>query len=114
MAFLHRDAAGHHGPGPSAAGQPAAGALLAPPLPLSRPAQPRAGRAAERAPRAESGRTGAARNSADDQRDLGGVEEYGVRQARRSGAMRSTGPGTSRFPGAQLRTGGRVLRTSPE
>ena len=46
-------AARDHGPGPAAAGQPAARALGAPPLPLSRPAQSRAGRAVEAAPRAD-------------------------------------------------------------
>src|SRR5690349_3717085 len=82
MALLHRDVARHHGPGPPATGQPAAGALLAPSLPLSRSAQPRAGRAVEGAPRAEPGRAGAARDSADDQRHLGGAEEYGLAQRR--------------------------------
>src|SRR3954464_10086595 len=78
MALLHRDALGHHGPGPPAPGQPAAGTLGAPPLPLSRSAQPRAGRIAERASRAEPGRAGAARDSADDQRHFGRIAEYGV------------------------------------
>jgi hypothetical protein len=49
------------------------------PLPLSRSAQPRAGGIAERAPRAEPRRAGAARDSADDQRDLGGAKEQRVR-----------------------------------
>ncbi len=61
-----------------AARQPAAGALGAPPLPLSRSAQSCAGRAVEGASRAEPGRTGAARDPAHDQRHLGGAEEYGV------------------------------------
>ena len=49
--YLHRDAIGHHGPGAAAAGQPIAGPLDPQPLPVSRSAQPRAGRIAERAPR---------------------------------------------------------------
>ena len=57
------------------AGQPAAGTLDPQPLPLSRSAQPCAGGIAEGASRAEPGRAGAARDSAHDQRDLGGVAE---------------------------------------
>ena len=70
-----RDAARHHGPGAAAAGQPAAGALDPQPLSLSRPAQPCAGGTAEGAPRAEPGRTGAARHPAHHQRHFGGVAE---------------------------------------
>ena len=75
MAFLDRDAARHHGARAAVAGQPAAGTLDPQPLPLSRPAQPRAGGIAEGAPRAQSGRAGAARDSAHNQRDFGGVAE---------------------------------------
>ena len=73
--LVDRDAARHHGQRAAAAGQPAAGALDPQPLSLSRPAQPRAGGTAEGAPRAESGRAGAARHPAHDQRHLGGVAE---------------------------------------
>src|SRR3954447_11359184 len=78
MAYLDRDAARHHGPRTAATGQPAAGPFDPQPLPLSRSAQPRAGRIAERASRAEPGRAGAARDSADDQRHFGRIAEYGV------------------------------------
>ena len=75
MASLDRDAAGYHGAGTPAAGQSAAGTLDPQPLPLSRSAQPRAGRAVEGAPRAKPRRAGAARHPAHHQRDFGGVEE---------------------------------------
>ena len=72
---LHRFAAEDHGTGAPVAGQSAAGTLDPQPLSLSRSAQPRAGRAVEGAPRAESRRAGAARDSDHDQRYFGGVEE---------------------------------------
>ena len=75
MAHLDRDAAGYHGAGASAAGQPAAGTLDPQPLSLSRSAQPRAGGTAEGASRAESRRAGAARHPAHHQRHFGGVAE---------------------------------------
>ena len=71
----HRHAAGHHGAGAAAAGQPAARALDPQPLPLSRSAQPRAGRILEGAPRAESRRAGAARHPDHHQRNFGGAAE---------------------------------------
>ncbi len=72
---LHRLAAEDHGTGAPVAGQSAAGTLDPQPFSLSRSAQPRAGRALEGAPRAESRRAGAARDSNHDQRYFGGVEE---------------------------------------
>ena len=78
MAWLDRGAARDHGAGPAAAGQSAARPLDPQPLPLSRPAEPRAGRAAEAAPRA-TGRAGAARHPAHHQRHLGGLAEQRVR-----------------------------------
>ena len=62
-----------------AAGQPAARTLDPQPLPVHGPAQPCAGRTAEGAPHARRGRAGAARDSADDQRNFGGVAEQRVR-----------------------------------
>src|SRR5437879_6076329 len=79
MAFLDRDAARYHGARAPPAGQPAAGTLDPQPLPLSRSAQPRAGGTVEGATRAECRRAGAARDSADDQRHLGGFTEQRVR-----------------------------------
>ena len=86
------------------AGQPAAGPLDPQPLPLSRSAQPRAGRTAEGASRAESGRAGAARDSAHDQRHFGGVAEQRVRcsDAVVSGECASR-PGTSMIPVRAIR-----------
>src|SRR5258705_13902381 len=75
MARLDRDAFGHHGPGAAVAGQPAARTFDPQPLSLSRSAQPRAGGTAEGVPRPKFRRTGAARDSAHDQWDIGGAEE---------------------------------------
>ncbi len=80
--LLDRDAARYHGAGAAAAGQSAAGALDPQPLPLSRSAQPCAGRTSEGASRAEPRRTGAARDSDHHQRDFGGVAEQRVRRGR--------------------------------
>jgi hypothetical protein len=75
IAIASRPVAEDHGTGAPVAGQSAAGALDPQPFSLSRSAQPRAGRALEGAPRAESRRAGAARDSNHDQRYFGGVEE---------------------------------------
>src|SRR3954465_1315100 len=95
MAFVDRDAAGHHGPRPAVAGQSAAGTLDPQPLPLSRSAQPCPGGIVEGAPQGTGGgrsrrRAGAARDSVDHQRDIGGgtekrgKEEKGEKTKRRS------------------------------
>ena len=64
-----------------AAGEQSAARPLDPqPLPLSRPAQPRAGRALEAAPLARGEREGADRHSADHQRHLGGLAQQRVKR----------------------------------
>ena len=80
MAQFGRRAQRHHGAVAAAGEQPAARSLDPQPLPLSRPAQPRAGRAFEAAPRALVEREGADRDSADDQRRLGGVAQQRVKR----------------------------------
>ena len=78
-ARLDRRAQQDHGAIGAAGEQPAAAALDPQPLPLPRPAQPRAGGAFEIAPRAPRERKSADRDPVDDQRDFCGVEEQRVR-----------------------------------
>ncbi len=70
-----RGAQRDHGAAPASRQQPAARSLDPQPLPLSRPAEPRAGRTSEAAPRPRLEREGADGNSADDQWRVGGIEE---------------------------------------
>ncbi len=64
-----------HAPEGIAGAQPAAAALDPQPLPLSRPAQSRAGRAVEAVPRAWYERQGFDRHPAYDQRHFGGLKK---------------------------------------
>src|SRR5579859_2375534 len=78
MASRDRDAARYHGAGPAVARQPASGTLGTPSLPLSRSAQPCAGRAVEAASCARCGRAGAARHPDHDQWHFRRLAEYGL------------------------------------
>ena len=81
MARLGRGAQRDHGA--DACSRATAARPLDPqPLPLSRPAEPRAGRAFEAAPRPRGEREGADRHPADHQRNLGGLAQQRVRRDR--------------------------------
>ena len=78
MARFGRGAEHDHGAAAIAREQPAARPLDPQPVPLSRSPEPRAGRAFEIAPHALLERKGADRDSADDQRRLGGIAQQRI------------------------------------